>query len=379
MNKKIIAAAICAGLLVGCGDQLSGQHAMPAPLVATQAVKVIDYQQGKQYVGRTEAQEDAAIIAQVSGYLKERFFTEGQMVKAGQLLYQIDPAAYEAKVASAEAAIAQAKAELSNAEQNWQRNKNLLPKGSISQSDFDRSTATKLSAEAQLKAAKAQLHLAEVDLSHTKIVAPFDGRISDSKASIGDLVSPSTGALTTLVSLDPMHTTFKVSERERLNLGIDALDGAGSGNENIEVVMSLGQGKTYDHLGFVDYIGNRIDLKTGTISLRASFPNPDHTLLPGQHVQVFLREKQPVQVNVIPRRAVQSDLEGDFVMVLTEDKVAERRNVELGPQTEQGVIIRQGITQDDVVLTKGLQSVRNGMSVRIEEPVAAPSKDQPQA
>ncbi len=370
MKRKFIAVAICAGLLVGCGEQANNRQAPPAPLVVTQPVTVIDYQQGKQYVGRTEAQEDAAIVAQVSGYLKERFFTEGQTVEKGQLLYHIDPAAYEAKVASANAAIAQAEAELSNAELNWQRNKNLLPKGSISQSDYDRSTATKLSAEAQLKAAKAQLHLAEVDLSHTKVVAPFTGRISDSKASLGDLVSPSTGVLTTLVSLDPIQTSFKVSERERLNLGIDTLDGAGSGSDGIEVVMSLGGGRNHSHVGEVDFIGNRIDLNTGTISLRASFPNPEHTLLPGQHVQVFLREKTPVKANVIPRRAVQSDLEGDFVMVLQDDNVAERRNVELGPQTEQGVIIHSGINADDVVLTKGLQRVRNGMTVRIEEPKA---------
>ncbi|MCW8329329.1 efflux RND transporter periplasmic adaptor subunit [Photobacterium sp. SDRW27] len=368
MNKKLmIATLISSSLLVGCGDKLSGKSAPVSPLVAAQPVTVIDYQQGKQFVGRTEAIEDVAITAQVSGYLKERFFKEGEMVEKGQLLYQIEPAAYEAKVASAQASISQADANLKRANLDWERGKSLLPKGSISQSEFDRLTADKLNGEAQLKAAKAQLNSAEIDLSFTRIAAPFSGRISDSKASIGDLVSPSSGVLTTLVSLDPMHTSFNISERERLNLGIDSLDGSGEGRGDVEVLLTLNNGKEFPHLGQVDFIGNRIDLNTGTIALRAKFDNPEQQLLPGQHVQVFLREKTPVKMTVIPRRAVQSDLEGDFVMVLKDGNVAERRNVKLGTQTELGVIIREGLDASDVVLTKGLQRVRNGMAVRLEQ------------
>ncbi|MGF1681529.1 efflux RND transporter periplasmic adaptor subunit [Photobacterium minamisatsumaniensis] len=368
MNKKLmIATLISSSLLVGCGDKLSGQSAPMNPLVAAQPVTVIDYQQGKQFVGRTEAMEDVAIAAQVSGYLKSRSFQEGEMVEKGQLLFEIEPAAYEARVASARASISQADASLKRANLDWKRGERLLPKGSISQSEYDRLTAEKLNAEAQLKSAKAQLKSAEIDLSFTKIVAPFTGRVSDSKVSIGDLVSPSTGILTSLVSLDPMQTSFNVSERQRLDLGIDTLDGAGSGDNGVEVVLTLTNGKEYQHLGEVDFIGNRIDLNTGTIAMRASFPNPEKALLPGQHVQVFLREKEPVQRIVIPRRAVQSDLEGDFVMVLVEDNIAERRNVVLGPQTEFGIIISEGIEQDDVVLTKGLQRVRNGVTVRLED------------
>ncbi|PSW20358.1 MexE family multidrug efflux RND transporter periplasmic adaptor subunit [Photobacterium sanctipauli] len=368
MNKKLmIATLISSSLLVGCGDKLSGQSAPMSPLVAAQPVTVIDYQQGKQYVGRTEAKEDVAITAQVSGYLQSRTFNEGEMVEKGQLLFEIEPAAYEARVASAKAAIAQAEATLKRADLDWERGKSLLPKGSISQSEYDRLTAEKLNAEAQLKSAKAQLNSAEIDLSYTKITAPFSGRISDSKVSIGDLVSASSGVLTTLVSLDPMQTSFNVSERQRLELGIDSLDGAGEGSNDVEVILTLTNGEEYEHVGKVDFIGNRIDLNTGTIAMRASFPNPEEALLPGQHVQVFLREKDPVQRIVIPRRAVQSDLEGDFVMVLVDGNVAERRNVVLGPQTEHGIIISKGVEKDDVVLTKGLQRVRNGVTVRLED------------
>jgi membrane fusion protein (multidrug efflux system) len=368
MNKKlIIATLVSTSLLVGCGDKVSGQKSPQGPLVVVEPVTVIDYQQGKQYVGRTEALEDVLITAQVSGYLKERFFTEGQLVEKGQLLFQIEPAAYEAKLASAQAAISQAEANLKKADLDFKRGQNLLPKGSISESEFDRLTAENLSAIAQLKAAKAQYHSAEVDLSYTSISAPFSGRISDSKVSLGDLVSPSAGVLTTLVSLDPMQTTFNLSERERLDLGIDYLDGSGEGKGNVEVLLTLNNGEEYAHLGEVDYIGNRIDLNTGTIAMRAKFDNPDQRLLPGQHVQVFLREKIPVQKIVIPRRAVQSDLEGDFVMVLKEDNVAERRNVIMGPQTVQGIIIADGIDATDIVMTKGLQRVRNGITVRVEE------------
>jgi len=368
MNKKlIIATLVSASLLAGCGDKVSGQKSPQGPLVVVEPVTVIDYQQGKQYVGRTEALEDVLITAQVSGYLKERFFTEGQLVEKGQLLFQIEPAAYEAKLASAQAAISQAEANLKKADLDFKRGQNLLPKGSISESEFDRLTAENLSAIAQLKAAKAQYHSAEVDLSYTSISAPFSGRISDSKVSLGDLVSPSSGVLTTLVSLNPMQTTFNLSERERLDLGIDYLDGSGEGKGDVEVLLTLNNGEEYEYLGEVDFIGNRIDLNTGTIAMRAKFDNPEQRLLPGQHVQVFLREKIPVQKIVIPRRAVQSDLEGDFVMVLKEDNVAERRNVTLGPQTVQGIIIADGIDATDIVMTKGLQRVRNGITVRVEE------------
>ncbi|ASM98697.1 efflux RND transporter periplasmic adaptor subunit [Vibrio vulnificus] len=367
--KPIVGLIVASALLAGCEDKALQQHNTMAPLVVTQEILMLDYQPSNAYIGRVEAVEDTNITAQVSGYLKARHFEEGQLVEKGALLYTIEPSSFEAQVASAKASLAQAKASLKKAELDHQRGKNLLPRGSISQSEFDALTAGLLGAQAQLEAANAQLKLADVNLSYTQIRAPFSGRISDSKVSTGDLVSPSSGILTTLVSLDPIHTAFSISERERLALGIERIKGDGSTpSAGVEVQLQLENGKEYPHLGRLDYLGNRIDTKTGTIALRAVVENPDHQLLPGQHIKVNLREKQAKSVVVVPRRAVQTDLEGHFVMVMTPGEVAERRNVSLGAQVEQGVVIRQGLTLDDVVITQGLQRVRNGMQVRVQTP-----------
>ena len=370
MQKKPLVALMAAtAILAGCGEASNAQKGAPAPLVVTQDVTIIDYQPSKSYIGRIEAVEDTNITAQVSGYLEARHFDEGQMVEKGQLLYSIEPSSFEAQVASAKAALAQAKAAFKKAELDHQRGKNLLPRGSISQSEFDALTATLLGARAELEAANAQLKLAEVNLSYTQIRAPFSGRISDSKVSTGDLLSPSSGILTTLVSLDPVHTSFSVSERERLNLGMDGIKGDGSAESSgVEVQLELENGEYFEHLGQLDFLGNRINTQTGTIAMRAVVPNPDQKLLPGQHIKVNLRDKNAKDVIVIPRRAVQTDLEGDFAMVMAEGNVAERRNVELGAQVEQGIIIKDGLDKDDTVITQGLQRVRNGVEVRIQSP-----------
>jgi membrane fusion protein (multidrug efflux system) len=370
MQKKPLVALMAAtAILAGCGEAINAQKGGQAPLVVTQDVAIIDYQPSKSYIGRIEAVEDTNITAQVSGYLEARHFDEGQMVEKGQLLYSIEPSSFEAQVASAKAALAQAKAALKKAELDHQRGKNLLPRGSISQSEFDALTATLLGARAELEAANAQLKLAEVNLSYTQIRAPFSGRISDSKVSTGDLLSPSSGILTTLVSLDPVHTSFSVSERERLNLGMDGIKGDGSAESSgVEVQLELENGEYFEHLGQLDFLGNRINTQTGTIAMRAVVPNPEQKLLPGQHIKVNLRDKNAKDVIVIPRRAVQTDLEGDFAMVMAEGNVAERRNVELGAQVEQGIIIKEGLNKDDTVITQGLQRVRNGVEVRIQSP-----------
>lgn len=371
MKKTLLFTALSSALfLVGCGDNTQGKQQLPAQLVVAEQAQFTPHQQSKSYIGRVEAVEDTNITAQVTGYLKARHFEEGEMVEKGQLLYSIEPSSFEAQLASAKAALAQARATLKKAELDFERGKNLLPKGSISQSEFDNLNAALLGAQAQVEAGKAQTHLAEVNLSYTQIKAPFSGRIAQSKVSTGDLVSPQSGILTTLVSLDPVHTSFSISERERLELGMDKVKGEGSADA-VEVQVVLENGQPFEHLGKLDFLGNRIDLNTGTLAMRAIVDNSDYRLLPGQHIRIELREKQPMDVIVIPRRAVQTDLEGNFVMVVAEGNVAERRNVDLGRQLEKGVIVRSGINADEQVITQGLQRIRNGVPVRFEQPQTA--------
>lgn len=370
MQKKPLAALIATTLiLVGCGETENVQTQTPLPLVETQQVILVEHQPSKSYIGRIEAIEDTNITAQVSGYLQARHFKEGQVVEKGDLLYTIEPSSFEAQLASAKAAVAQANAALKKAQLDHVRGNELLPRGSISQSEFDALTAALHGGRAELEAAKAKLKLAEVNLSYTQIRAPFSGRISDSKVSSGDLVSPSTGILATLVSLDPINTAFSVSERERIALGMDKIKGDGTTQATgVEVLLELENGEQYPYLGQLNYLGNRINLSTGTIDMRAVVPNPEQRLLPGQHIKINLRESVAKNVIVIPRRAVQTDLEGDFVMVMSANNIAERRNVDLGAQVEQGISINQGLEPNDVVITQGLQRVRNGVEVRTQTP-----------
>lgn len=371
-KKLIVASLVSVALLTGCGEATNARQNAPAPLVQTQAVEVVPHQQSKTYIGRMDAVEDTAITAQVSGYLTERHFKEGQIVEKGQLLYSIEPSSFEAQVASAKAKLSEAQAALKKAELDYNRGQNLVKNKNISQAEYDALTATLMSARAQLEAGRAQLKVAEVNLSYTSIRAPFTGRISDSKVSKGDLLSPSSGVLTTLVSMDPIYASFSISERERLALGMDQIEGDGSDESNgVDVNIILEDGRVFEQHGKIDFLGNRINLNTGTLAMRAVVDNPNQRLLPGQHVRVELMEKQASDVVTVPRRAVQTDLEGDFVMVVTEGNMAERRNVALGPQVDSGVIIQSGLKHTDVVITQGLQRVRNGIPVRIDDQKSA--------
>ncbi|SHH34355.1 efflux RND transporter periplasmic adaptor subunit [Ferrimonas marina] len=364
-RKLPVAIALAAVVLTGC-EQAAQAPAMPAPTVEVAAVTAQDYQPVKRYSGRIEAIEDINISAQVSGYLTQRLVEDGQIVEAGTPLFEIDPRPYQAALAAAKATLAEAKASRDIAQVNLKRNKELLGKGSVSQSDIDNLTATLAMADARVMQAQAGLEKAELDLSHTTVTAPIAGQVGAANAGVGDLVSPQSGALITLVQLDPVRTSFRISERERLAMVTNNL----MSDEKMAITLDLGQGKHYDHEGTLSFIDNRIDLATGTLALHADFANPEHMLAAGQFVQVQVRPHQPLNGLVIPNAAVQSDQQGSFVMVVDGDNTVERRNVDLGERLGQQIVVLSNLAEGERIVTAGLHRARVGAQVQVAGDVA---------
>lgn len=355
---------ISISLLVACAEE-----APPPPMVEVVVDTVVSepYQPKREYVGRLQARDDVAIQARVTGYLVSRDFREGELVEEGEILYRLDASEYDAALSRAKADLAAAQASQANAVRNFNRGRDLLPRGAISESEMDDLTAKKLEADARIESAWAQLKTAEVNLGYTTILAPITGRIGRSVASVGDLVGPTTGNLTTLVSIDPIEALFTVSEaayvaamKERMDqdLGVESL-------RDVEVTLELTNGLAYPEVGRIDYFANRVDQETGTLEARAAIPNPHSLLVPGQYVRVILQDTNLLEGLFIPQMAVQADQQGSFVLVVDSNSTIARRNVELANRIDLKVLVVQGVDEGEQVVVRGLQQVRPGMPVKV--------------
>jgi membrane fusion protein (multidrug efflux system) len=362
VNKILVITVVCLAALLGCAEEVPPPRIIE---VVVDEVVLEPYQPKSRYVGRLIAEDDVAIQARVTGYLKSREFREGDLVAVGDVLYTIDDSEYNAALARAKADLAAAVANQANAERNYKRGKSLLPKGAISEAEMDNLRAKKLDADARIESARAQVTSAEVNLGFTTIIAPISGRTGRSTASVGDLVGPTSGNLTTLVSIDPIEALFQVSEATYVaaigrgldrGLSVDSL-------RRIEVSLELTNGALYPEVGKIDYFANRIDQSTGTLEARARIPNPDSLLVPGQYVQVILRDSNLLEGLFIPQAAVQADQQGSFVLIVDTGSTVVRRNVELGDRLDDKVLVKKGVDEGDRVVVRGLQQVRPGMPV----------------
>lgn len=368
MNKLILglgASVVAAAALVSACSQEAPPQRTVEVVVAEATLE--PYRPKSRYVGRLQARDDVAIQAKVSGYLLSRDFREGERVEAGSVLYQLEDSEYKAALARARADLAAAIANQSNAERNFKRGKELLPRGAISEAEMDNLTAKKLDADARIESARAQVTSAEVNLSFTKITAPITGRIGRSVVSVGDLVGPTTGNLTTLVSMDPIEALFQISEatyvaamrrHPETELAPESL-------RNIEVTLELSNGQIYPEVGRIDFFANRIDPATGTLETRATIPNPQSVLVPGQYVRVILQGTDLLEGLFIPQAAVQADQQGSFVLTVDGGNIVVRKNVELGDRLDADVLVRQGLDAGERVIVRGLQQVRPGMPVQV--------------
>lgn len=336
----------------------------PLPSVLVHKVTTTDLTPTFKLVGRIEATERVNLLARVSGFLEERLFTEGRDIEAGQTLFKIEKANYEIALKQAEADLASANAGLKNAQTNLNRTLQLRKKKAVAQSQVDQAVADRDQAKAQVLKADAGLSKAKLNLSYTEIRSPFSGRIGKAEYSVGDLISPESGKLATVVKIDEVYVEMAVSEKLMLDArrkGID-LD-----NPPVAPRLMLSDGSVYEQAGSFNFISPEVDRNTDTITLRASFPNPNYILLPGEFVHVEIKRKQSESGIQIPQSAVQRDRTGYFVLLVNNENNVVMTRVEMGPQIEGQWQVLNGLSVGDRVITEGLQKVKPGLAVNAVE------------
>lgn len=378
VNWSAQAALLLASLLLlsSCGEK-QAEKAAPSPGVLVQAVAQKQISDSVKFIGRTTAINDVSVRARVEGYLLERKFEEGGDISKGDLLFKIDPETYEAALAAAKGSVAEHQAALVRAEKDLVRYKELGEKAFASQQDVDKAESDKLQAAAQLQSAEARVRDAEINLEHTNIISPIDGRIGRAIVSVGNLVDASTGELAHVVELDPIYATFNISEKVMLAVRQRHQDAATEKDvEEIAVRLELPNGALYEHKGVIDFADNQVNRRTGAVVLRARFENPKKLLVPGINVLMRLSSEKMEDVLVVPQAAVQEDQSGKFVLLVDPDNKVEMRQVKLGRQHGGDWMVTDGLQPGERVIIEGVQKVRAGMEVMPKQAVSPFANEQ---
>lgn len=369
--KSLVTAAVVVAVLVLFA--LGGCSADDAPPVAqTPKVQVMTVQPQRQALttelaGRTQAFMLADIRPQVGGIVQQRLFVEGAEVKAGQALYQIDPAPYKATLAEAQATASKARATLKSAQATATRNAALVKIDAISQQDNEDAQVSLLTAQAELQVAQAGVDTARINLGYTRITSPLSGRIETSTVTPGALlVAAQTTALTTVQQLDPIYVDITQSTTELLRLRRDLASGALQGNSaegEAPVLLTLDDGSPYNHAGTLKFSGVAVNQGTGTVTLRAVFANPEHLLLPGMYVRAVLELASDDKAILIPQKAVTRSASGvTSVLVVVNGKV-EQRVLAIDRAVGNQWWVSAGLNAGDQVIIEGGQKVRVGAEV----------------
>jgi membrane fusion protein, multidrug efflux system len=372
--------ALLVAVPAGAGSARAQQAPAQAPAVGVVPVVRKPITQSSEYVGRIQAKDRVNIVARVAAFLDQRFFTEGAELKNGDPLYRLEQGPFQADVQAKQAAIAQFKAQLQNANVTLGRVKALLTTPAGQQSAVDLALANQQSLEAQMRGAEAQLAVSQINLAYTEIHAPIDGKIGRSTVTPGNYVSPNSGVLATIVSQDPMYVVFPVSTRAVLGLRQRYAEKGGFAAALIKV--RLPDGRLYSPTGTLDFVDNTIGANTDTMTLRATIANPvlpsadslgtARELVDGELVTVVLEDAAPVEALAVPRAAVLSDQEGDYVFVVDGENKAQRRRVQLGQSSPAVAAVMSGLSEGENVVVEGLQRVRAGQPVA-PGPVSQPA------
>ncbi len=346
-------------LFAGCKEKNTPSR--PAPSVELAVVAEAPIVEYISAVGAIKAYDEVALVARVEGFLQKRNFKEGQAVKQGELLYEIEPVLYEAEVRAAQANLDKANAALRNAEEDYKRQSGLRQKDATSERTYENAEARRDEAKADAEVCKAKLITARQNLEYTRITAPFNGWIGLSAISEGNLVSPASGALASVVRIDRVRLEFVINEMDLLMLQqYQKPDGA---PPEVRIRLFLQNGMEYPEPGKLSFWNNQINPSTGTLKLQAVFENPKEQLLPGMFARVRLEPAKAKNKLLVPLKALMADQAGSYVYTVDNQNKVVRKTIETSFQDDQNAVVTKNLNAGERVIVDGLQKVRPGQVV----------------
>lgn len=366
--RTFILGSVAALVLAACGDPNAAQQAQApaAPQVSVAQVVNERITEWDEFTGRLQAPETVNLVPRVSGYIEEVNFSEGAVVKKGDLLFRIDPRPFAAEVTRLKAELQSAQSAADLAESDYKRAEQLSSSRAISAELLDSRLARKQQTAATVASVKAALERAVLDFSYTRITAPISGRVSYAMVTTGNYVTAGQSQLTSLVSTDKMYAYFDVDEQSYLKYARLAQAGKRADTRDATanpVYMALADDTAFSHTGSIDFVDNSVNQQTGTIRIRASFANSDNTLLPGLFVRIRLVGSDSYDGILIDEKAVGTDLSNKYVLVVNADNQLEYRAVQLGDKVNGLRIVRSGLAATDRIVVNGLQRVMPNMQI----------------
>lgn len=338
------------GLVMGLIQQQMMR--MPKEVVIDKPT-IIDSNINAESTGRVEAKYSIDVMARVAGFLNKKYFNEGDFVKKGQLLFQIDPQEFELEVRNSQANVNQYSALLLNSQQELDRANALIKEDLVSHSYVDQSLATRNQNQALLDSARQKLQLAKVNLSYTSIKSPIDGRIGKIKITEGNYVTLTSGPLVNVSSVDPVYVTFSLRPTDFVKL-LKASDKF----KDVQVKAQFDDGNWYPEIGTVDFVDNQIDKNSGSIQMRATFANPKGWLVPGDYVKVELIAPKEISFMTVPQASTKGDaMSGYYVWSVGKDNKVERKDIKVSDEIDNNWIIESGLKKGDTIVVAGVQNI----------------------
>jgi membrane fusion protein (multidrug efflux system) len=360
---RIAVVSVCAGLLLaGCSEPQEPKQTSPVA-VSVVVLEASEIRPSREFVARTAASAKADITPRIEAEIREILFTEGAKVSQGELLIRLEDTRASADLQQADAELAAARAEVDSASRNLKRGEEVSEKGFLSAADLDKLKDRFSAAESRLQAAQAAVQKAGSNLEYAEIRAPFDGWIGRLNYDVGAVVSPSSGAITSVQVTDPVYVEFQINEADFINFRRRGAESAQALSRSLGLYLTLPDGQRYEQAGVLDFADVQTDASTGTVAMRAVFPNPDAVLVPGLYVTLRVEGQSGEPQVLVPQVAVQETIEGKFVLAVDDQNQVAQHFIQTGSREGALLVVSSGLEAGDRVIVEGLQKVRPGVTV----------------